>query len=341
MKNKFLKNTFLAATTLSLISSSTVAEVSIGGSMQWHYISQDPASSTNGASNDYFHSDNKVDLTFTNQTDFGLKIEMNQTIRTNSGNNNNSTADSDGTNISIEGDFGTISFGVQGGIGDSLSPTAADLIGPGSTDGKAPTFYSSTGSLTSQQASLVNIIDTENSITYTLPKVGGLTLGASYKDAGDDANSNDNETVLAGSYEFTSGDVSGTIAYAHNTIDGTTAGASGLNSTSVGLTITSGPISVIIAQAEDDQSSSIQTEVNDYGISYAVNDQLSLAVAGTEVTESSGGETLDIYSVAAQYAITDGLDAYLTYHDYDYASGTSGATSDDGSAILLSLEATF
>jgi hypothetical protein len=129
--------------------------------------------------------------------------------------------------------------------------------------------------------------------------------------------------------------------YANNSIDGATAGAGSLNSSSLGLAITSGPISAIIAQAKDDQSTSIETEVNDYGISYAVNDQLTFGVTGTEVTESSGGETLDITSVAAQYTITDGLDAYLTYHDYDYAAGTSGATSDDGSAILLSLDATF
>ena len=340
MNKKYLRNAFLAGVAISFISTSVVAEVSLSGSMQWHYISQDPGSSTSGASNDYFHGDNKVNFTFTNKTDSGLTIQMNQTIRTNSA-NTTTAADSDGANMSIEGGFGTLSFGQQGDIGDSLSPTAADLIGPGSTDGKAPSFYSSSGSLTSQQASLVNIIDTENSITYTFPNVGGLTLGASYKDAGSGASNNDNETVVAGSYEFTSGNISGSIVYAKNSIDGATAGSGSLNSSSIGFMVTSGPISAIIAQAEDDQSTSIQTEINDYGISYAVNDQLTLAATGTEVTESSGGETLDVTSLAAKYTIASGLDAYLTYHDYDYAAGTSGATADDGSATIFSLEATF
>ena len=67
----------------------------------------------------------------------------------------------------------------------------------------------------------------------------------------------------------------------------------------IGLAITSGPISAI-TQAKDDQSTSIETEVNDYGISYAVNDQLTFGVTGTEVTESSGGETLDITSYNIQ-----------------------------------------
>jgi predicted porin len=340
VNSNFLKFTFLATTALSFISTSAVAEVSLSGSHQFHFVKQDSGSSISGASNDYFDSQTVIDFIFTNKTDSGLTIQMNHTLKARN-QNTTSTFGTDGANISIEGGFGTITLGEQAGIGDSTSVTAADLIGPGSTDGKAPSFYSSSGSLTSQQASLINIIDTENSITYSLPKIGGVTFGASYKDAGSGTANNDNETVIAGSYEFTSGDVSGSVVYANNSIDGTTAGAGSLNSTSLGLAITFGPISAIIAQAEDDQSTSIQTEVNDYGISYVVNDQLTLGVAGTEVTESSGGETLDITSVAAQYAIANGLDAYLTYHDYDYAAGTSGATADDGSAILLSLEATF
>ncbi|MDC3116888.1 porin, partial [Alphaproteobacteria bacterium] len=329
-----------ACTALTLSNTLAIADVSLGGSMQWHYISQDPGTITNGASNDYMHSDNKVDITFTNKTDSGLTISMFQTIRSN-GTEAVSTAVSDGNSFLLEGGFGSVSFGNTGGIGDSLSPTAADLIGPGSTDGKAPTFYSSSGSLTSQQASLINIIDAENNITYTLPSIGGLTLGASYKDAGSGSSANDDETVVAGSYEFTSGEVTGSIVYANNSIEGATAGAGSTNSTSLGLSVTSGPISVIVAQAEDDQSTTISTEVNDYGISYAVDDELTLAVAGTEVEESSGGETLNVTSLSVKYAITSGLDAYLTYHDYDYAAGTSGGTADDGAATMFALEATF
>ena len=275
------------------------AEINISGSMQFHYINQDPGTTTSGASNDHFHSDQKVDLEFSNKTDSGITISMFQTLRSN-GTEAVSASDSDGNYMSLEGSFGYISLGNSGGVGDEFTPTAADLIGPGSTDSKAPQFYSSTGSLTSQQASLINIIDAENNITYKLPSIGGLTIGASYKDAGAGASENADETVLAGLYDFTSGNVTGTFAIASNS-----------------------------------------TEVNDYGLSYAIDKNLTLAVTGTEVTESLGAETLDISSVSAKYTVANGLDAYLTYHDYDYAAGTSGATSDDGSATILSLEATF
>ena len=316
------------------------AEINISGSMQFHYINQDPGTTTSGASNDHFHSDQKVDLEFSNKTDSGITISMFQTLRSN-GTEAVSASDSDGNYMSLEGSFGYISLGNSGGVGDEFTPTAADLIGPGSTDSKAPQFYSSTGSLTSQQASLINIIDAENNITYKLPSIGGLTLGASYKDAGAGASENADETVLAGLYEFTSGNVTGTFAIASNSISGSTAGAGSTNSSSIGLTLASGPFTMIIAEAKDDQSTSITTEVNDYGLSYAIDKDLTLAVTGTEVTESLGAETLDISSVSAKYTVANGLDAYLTYHDYDYAAGSSGATSDDGSATILSLEATF
>ena len=339
MRKLLLKTSIFtaAATLFSNFALADIGKVDLTGSMQFHYVAKDPGTAVSGASNDYFHNDSKVELGFSNKTDTGLTISMFQTLRT----NNNTDVDSDGSYITIEGGFGYLGLGNSGGVGDELTPTAADLIGPGSTDAKAPQFYSSTGSLTSQQASLINIIDNENNITFKLPSMGGLTLGVSYKDAGDDASANADETVIAGSYEMTSGNVTGTLAYANNTINGASAGDGSTNSTSLGLTLSSGPITVIIAQAEDDQSTSITTEVNDYGLSYKVDDSLTLAFAGTEVTESSGSEGLDITSVSAKYTIANGLDSYITYHDYDYQAGTSGATSDDGSTIIVSLEATF
>ena len=341
MYKKIFKNCLFVASVFTLTSSLAMSEVNISGSMQWHYLDQDPGTSVNGASDNHFHSDNKVELSFINKTDSGLTISMYQTIRSN-GTEAVSAADSDGNYITLEGGFGYVSLGNSGGVGDELTPTAADLIGPGSTDGKAPTFYDENGSLTSQQASLINIIDAENNITYKLPTIGGLTLGASYKDAGQGATENSDETVLAAAYEFTSGNVTGSIAYASNSISGANVGDAGLDSTAMSLSISSGPFTGIFAQAEDDQAGGIiQTEVNDYGISYAVSDTLTFAVAGTEVTETSGGETLDVTSVSAKYAIVNGLDAYLTYHDYDYGAGSSGLTADDGSATLISIEATF
>ena len=340
MKNKLLSTTALIGL-VSFISSPVLADVSITGGMEFTYTSQDKGdAAVNGASDDYFSSDQEVLLAFTKKTDSGLTIGMYADLES-SGTEAVSSLNSDENYITIEGGFGYLQLGNKDGVGEQFTPTASDLIGPDGTDDNAPQFYSSTGSLGTQQASLINTIGDENNITYILPSIGGLTVGASFKDAGDGASENADETVVAAKYEFESGAVKGSLTYADNSISGATSGASSTNSSAMGITLSSGPVTFIYAHAEDDQSTTIETEADDYGISYQVNDALTLAVTGTEITESTGGESLDVTSVALNYNITSGLDAYLTYHDYDYKAGTSGATSDDGSATAITLAATF
>jgi hypothetical protein len=340
MKNKLLSTTALIGL-VSFISSPVLADVSITGGMEFTYTSQDKGdAAVNGASDDYFSSDQEVLLAFTKKTDSGLTIGMYADLES-SGTEAVSSLNSDENYITIEGGFGYLQLGNKDGVGEQFTPTASDLIGPDGTDDNAPQFYSSTGSLGTQQASLINTIGDENNITYILPSIGGLTVGASFKDAGDGATENADETVIAAKYEFESGAVKGSLTYADNSISGATAGASSTNSSAMGITLSSGPVTFIYAHAEDDQSTTIETEADDYGISYQVNDALTLAVTGTEITESTGGESLDVTSVALSYNITSGLDAYLTYHDYDYKAGTSGATSDDGSVTAITLAATF
>ena len=340
MKNKLLSTTALIGL-VSFISSPVLADVSITGGMEFTYTSQDKGdAAVNGASDDYFSSDQEVLLAFTKKTDSGLTIGMYADLES-SGTEAVSSLNSDENYITIEGGFGYLQLGNKDGVGEQFTPTASDLIGPDGTDDNAPQFYSSTGSLGTQQASLINTIGDENNITYILPSIGGLTVGASFKDAGDGATENADETVIAAKYEFESGAVKGSLTYADNSISGATSGASSTNSSAMGITLSSGPVTFIYAHAEDDQSTTIETEADDYGISYQVNDALTLAVTGTEITESTGGESLDVTSVALSYNITSGLDAYLTYHDYDYKAGTSGATSDDGSVTAVTLAATF
>jgi len=340
MKNKLLSITILIGL-VSFISSPVLAEVSITGGMEFTYTSQDKGdASVTGASDDYFSSDQEVIIGFINKTDSGLTIGMYQDIEA-AGTGAVSTLESDKNYMTIEGGFGYLQLGNKDGVGEQFTPTASDLIGPDGTDDNAPQFYSSTGSLGTQQASLINTIGDENNITYILPTMGGLTVGASYKDAGDGAADNADETEVAAQYEFESGVIKGSLHYSSNNISGASAGDGSTNSSAMGITISSGPVEFIFASAEDDQSTTIKTEANDYGISYQVNDALIIAVTGTEITESTGGESLDVTSVALNYNITSGLDAYLTYHDYDYKAGTSGATSDDGSVTAITLATTF
>ena len=171
--------------------------------------------------------------------------------------------------------------------------------------------------------------------------MGGLTVGATYRDAGSGTANNDDETVVAAKYAFESGAVKGSIHYGSNNIGGTTAGAASKNSSSMALDISTGPFRAVIAKAEDDVDATVTTEVTDYGVQYNVGNGLTLAAVGTQVEENTGGETSDITTVSAKYNIASGLDAYITYHDYDYQKGDSTETSDDGSWTQVTLKATF
>jgi outer membrane protein OmpU len=338
MRKLLLGTTALAAAT-ALSASVALADVSITGGMEFTYEDHDPGTSTAGASNDDFSSDQNIVIKFENKTDSGLTIGMIQNIES-VGEEAVATAASDENYIYIKGGFGTIELGNNDGAGDQLTRTASDLVGPDalSDNGSGMT---GAGNLADDNADLIRDINDANNITYILPAMGGLTLGASYMDAGQGAAENSDMTVIGAKYAFTSGAVNGSIHYGSSNTGGANAGDSSLNSNSMGVDVSSGPFRAVIAKGESDQSATVTTEVTDYGIQYNLGNGLTLAAVGTQVEENTGGETSDITTVSAKYNLASGLDAYFTYHDYDYAPGASGGTADDGSKTLVTIVAKF
>ena len=171
--------------------------------------------------------------------------------------------------------------------------------------------------------------------------MGGLTIGASYADGGQGAAENDDISTMGAKYSFTSGAVKGTIHYGTGSIDSASAGGVSRDSNTMALDVSTGPFRAVAKGEADTTTASITTEVTDYGIQYNVGNGLTLAAVGTQIEENTGGETSDITTVSAKYAIAPGLDGYITYHDYDYAPGTSGGTADDGSKTYITIKASF
>ena len=335
---KLLLGTTAIAAAATFSTNVALADVSISGAMEFTYSSQDSGNAATGASQDNFSTDNDVAISFSNKTDSGLSIFMVSKIEQISG------IASDEAYMGVKGGFGTLTFGQDDGAGDQLTRTAHDLVGPDAlNDGGGAVLgaQAGNGNLSDDNADLIDDVNDENAITYILPSMGGLTVGATYKDAGSGAADNADETVVAMKYAFESGAVKGSIHYGNNNISGASAGNASTNSDSMAIDVSTGPIRAVIAKAEDEVSSTVTTEVTDYGIQYSVSDGLTLAVVGTQVEENTGGETSDITTVSAKYNIASGLDAYITYHDYDYKAGTSGETSDDGSHTQVTLKATF
>jgi outer membrane protein OmpU len=342
---KLLLGTTALAAAATLSANAVLASPSISGAMEWTYESRDPgtAGTSTGASNDDFSSDTNIKLSFENKTDSGLTIGLVYDMES-VGDDNANANDADENYMYIKGGFGTITLGQNDGAGDQLTRTAHDLVGPdaASDNGGGFTGATSANSLADDNADLVNDIGDENNITYMLPSMGGLSIGVSYKDAGDTTAANADETAVGVKYAFESGAVKGSIHYGNNSISGATAGAGSKNSDTMAIDLASGPFRAVVAKATSDVTTAIQTEITDYGVQYNLGNGITLAAVGTQIDENTGGETSDITTVSVKYNVASGLDAYLTYHDYDYEDGTTGTTADDdGSVTFLTIKATF
>ena len=348
MRKLLLTTTALVAAG-AMSTAATASDFSISGNYKWSYDERDSGINTAGESGDRMYTEQNFTFNWVNKTDAGLEISMHAAINSEgAGGNASEIIKNEENAIKIKGGFGTIQLGSDDGAGDQLTRTAHDILGtPDALHGDLPAFHRSsatsgtTGNLGDDNADLPNDIDDEANITYILPKMGGLTIGASYRDAGSGAAENADETEIAGKFEFSAGEVNGSLHYGQHNQDGANVGDASLDASSMAVDVSMGNIRAVYAQAKKDVSSTVETEITDFGISYKVNDGLSVAVVQTEVDENTGGETLDVTSVGATYTIVSGLKASLTYHDYDYKAGSSGETNDDGSNTTLSIVATF
>ena len=346
MRKLLLTTTALVAA--GAISTAAMADgPSISGNFKFSFDERDSGINTAGESGDRMYTEQNITFNWVNKTEAGLEISMHSVLNS-EGAGGTETNGTDESAIKIKGGFGTIQLGNDDGAGDQLTRTAHDLFGtPDALHGDLPAFHrtAGTGNLADDNADLNHDIDDEANITYILPKMGGdaanLTVGASYKDAGSAASANNDETEVAARFSFSAGDINGSLHYGQNSQDGATVGAAGLDASSIGLDVSMGNIRAVYATAQRDVSATVETEITDYGISYKVNDDLSIAVVQTEVDENTGGETLDVTSIGASYTIVSGLTASLSYHDYDYKAGSSNETNDDGSNTTLSIVASF
>jgi hypothetical protein len=341
---KLLLGTTALAAAATLSANVALADVTISGAMEFTYQSHDPGTTVSGASNDEFSSDQDIAIKFEQKTDTGLTIGMYQKLETSGAGSAATGASSDENYLYIKGGFGSVTLGSNDGAGDQLTRTAHDMLGVDALNdgnGTGINVKPGAGDLKDDNADLMDDIDDENNITYILPKMGGLTVGASYADKGDANNENADQTSFGAKYAFESGAVKGSLHLGTNTVSGANAGDASTDHSSMGLDVSSGPFRAVIAKAESDVSSTVTTEVTDYGIQYNIGNGLTLTAVGTQIEENTGGETSDVVSLGAKYNITSGLDAYVTYHDYDYKGGSSGASDDDGSYTILTLKAAF
>jgi len=325
---KLLLGTTALAAAATLSANAALADVSISGYYEWRYESRSSQVTANDGT--YFGNDSEITMKFSNKTDSGLDISMKQEFETDAG--NSAVQES---SITIAGGFGKITLGGDDGVNDIFAPAEADLVSEEmyyvSGAGVAGTDHS----LGIKTSDMKNLAGNDNKITYILPAMNGLTAGVSHtnKSAAGDADT----TSVGASYAMEAGGASILIGAATGTTENST---QDIDSQAIGIKVTSGDISFVLAQSEYEASGNDE-QATGAAVKFQVNDGMSVAVYTTDVEDDSTSEDYSNTGAEMVYSIASGLSAILTVEDYDYKVGTATGTADNGTASKLTIKATF
>ena len=315
-----MRKIFLASTALVALGTVTAhaSDLSMSGTVDWHYISYDNGSQANAVNGSYVDYDMDVDIKFTSTTDSGLSLTMGLGI--------SESASQDDQYLDIAGDFGTLR------LSDNLEGLAYAAMDESVADNMA---FVTTG-LGMHGADL-----SADTIMYTLPSMSGLTAKVHYQDAGV-ATKGDNTGFLL-EYAADVADGSVKAQYISTTTDDTGAASdsSGTDSTSTGLRVTMGDVQVTASQ----HTKSVNTNAYDYtnnvlDVKYSGIDGITLA-AFTLNGDDDINASYDYNQSAASitYTIASGLTASLTRTDTE-VTNSSGTTTNDENTVL-NIKATF
>ena len=320
---KLLLGTTALAAAATLTANAALADVSISGAIEWSYNSR----SSNIAASDgtTFGTDSSITIGFTNKTDSGLDIGYTQAIDTDGaalGNNENS--------LSIGGGFGNIVLGHNDAAADAYIIDESDLI----QEDTGPVQASATISTSSSMA--LGQLD-NNKIAYFLPAMGGLTAGVSHTDSGEEGSSD--STSMGAKYSLEAAGAAITLGYATSTTDNAT---QDIDSSTMGMKIVSGDISMIISQGKYEASGEDHDNMG-ASISYKVSDVMTIgAYTFDSENDSVVGEEYARSGAEVAYTIASGLTAVINVDDYDYKTGTNSTTvADSGTNSSLTIKASF
>ena len=322
MRKLLLSSTALA-TAAVLTAGAAVADVSISATTEWEYTSRSSKVTTTDGT--YFGVDSEIAFNFSNKTDSGLTISYVVEMESDA-------SGIDESSLSISGGFGKLVLGQNDGVLDNYGFEAEDAVAQQSaTTHTNATMEYGNGPTTSDA----------NKVSYHLPAMGGLTLGASFTDSGTatTANTATDSTGIGFAYTTEAGGNTLTIAGAQQTTEATTTDVDVQN---LSAKVVSGGLTFIIAnttyQASDEDRSSTGA-----GASYTLANGVKIG-AYTFKTEDDldVGEEYTKSGVEIKYNIASGLDAYINVDDYEYKIGTeTTATADSGTISKLTIAASF
>ena len=322
---KLLLGTTALAAAASLTANAALADVSIGGMIEWSYNSRSSQVTANDGTT--FTQDSDMQITFSNKTDSGLDISMQVDLDTDS---NDSGAATDETSLTISGGFGKVVLGNNDAAADAYIIDESDLI----QEDEAPSVTSASIGTSS---TLILGDGDANKIAYHLPAMGGLTVGVSHTDAS--AAGGTDTTTYGAKYTMDAGGAAVTVGYTTATTENSTQDK---DSENMGVKIVSGDVSMIISQGGYEYSSN---DIHNMGgsISYKMPNGMTVgAYTFTSEDDLDANEEYTRSGVEVAYTIASGLTAVINVDDYEYKAGTSETSqSDSGTNSSLTIKASF
>ena len=321
MRKILLASTAIAST---FAVASAHAEVSISGGATMSYQSvSDDLTRTTESDETLGLADNTITVSFSAVTDSGLSLAYSTNMQS-----------STSQNASISGDFGSIAMS-----GTAHAAESFDVTSPTMKGGHGDVQGTVKSSLTSGAGTAVTADVRENeadmshlsgsNIAYYSPSINGFSFGASIGslDATDDV------TSYGAKYSADMGGVSYSIGYASSE------GGANVSADHMGVSVTAGDITVGIATADNETSTSSKEEVTSYGVTYVMSDALTLNAGHVNSENTLASKEMTMTSIGASYTIASGLAAHIANNSFDYKE--SSATVNDGSIMSVMLTLSF
>jgi len=229
--------------------------------------------------------------------------------------------------ITLSGDFGSLVFDGHGGSSAF-----------GAIDDKTPNAYEEAwdiidtdGSGKSGSPLVINGVSANNMFIYTTPDMGGATLTASYINGGGSAAAPEGSTSFAVAYTGVEG-----LTIGAGVSDNEEGSAVTVDETTIYATYATGGFTIGVQSSDRDHTTAgSDLESVAYGITYAVNDDMSIGYSYHELeTESTTDEDQETTGISASYTM-GGMTLAGAMNDSDNMGGVA-ATDREGYEFTLS-----
>ena len=327
---KLLLGTTALAAAATLSANAALADVSISGATEWHYVNFGSQDAT--LDGDSFSQDSEIAFKFSNKTDSGLTIGYTVEMESDAG-----AGGIDESSFTISGGFGSIMLGQNDGVATSYAIEAEDATAEESAGSMA--------SATIRTDTDISLDETDNNkIAYTLPAMGGLKAGISFEDSGAGSAAANKADITAVGASFTTEAAGSTVTIGAATVTKENSAGTDSDAQNIGVKIASGAATFYLAQSVNESSDEDITSQG-FGASYNLGNGITLAgFTMTAEDDLDAGEEYTANSVEATYSIASGLAAVLNVTNYDYKAGTNNDNSeaaDDGTITKLVIKASF